>query len=212
MNFHDCMAELPLVAILRGVKPDEVLSHGQALVNAGFRIIEVPLNSPDPMASIAILQASLGSQALIGAGTVMTMEQVDQLADLGAKLMVCPHTDTSLIRYAKAKSLFALPGFFTATEAFAALDAGADGLKLFPAEGIPSPKVIKAMGAVLPKPLWFCPVGGVSPDNLAEYVAMGANGFGLGSALYKAGQEVSETTDKAAAFVAAWRNRHKGSL
>ena len=212
MNFHDCMAELPLVAILRGVKPDEVLTHGQALVKAGFRIIEVPLNSPEPMTSIATLQEALGTQALIGAGTVMTREQVDQLADIGAKLMVCPHTDASLIRYAKAKGMFALPGFFTATEAFTALDAGADGLKLFPAEGIPSPKVIKAMGAVLPKPLWFCPVGGVSPDNLAEYVAMGANGFGLGSALYKAGQEVNETAHNAAAFVAAWRNRAKESL
>ncbi|MCO4784488.1 2-dehydro-3-deoxy-6-phosphogalactonate aldolase [Marinomonas atlantica] len=204
MSFDQHMKRLPLVAILRGIKPNEVLEHGRALVAAGFEIIEVPMNSPNPIESIALLQKQFGEKVLVGAGTVTTIEQVDQLYAVNAKLMVCPHTDVPLIRYAKSLGMFALPGFFTATEALAALNAGADGLKLFPAEGISSPKIIKAFNSILPQNTWFCPVGGVTPSNLEHYVAEGATGFGLGSALYRVGQSVEQTSYNALAFVTAW--------
>lgn len=205
MSFDQYMKRLPMVAILRGITPKEVLEHGHVLVEAGFQIIEVPMNSPNPIDSIALLQEFFGEKVLIGAGTVMTPEQLDQLHAVKAKLMVCPHTDTELIRYAKSLGMYALPGFFTATEAFSALEAGADGLKLFPAEAIPGPNVIKAFCAVLPPDLWLCPVGGVTPSNLEHYVTAGAKGFGLGSALYRAGQSVEKTSQNARAFVEAWR-------
>jgi len=203
-DFPTLMAQLPMVAILRGIKPEEVLAHGEALIDAGFSILEVPLNSPEPFKSIALLQQKFGDRALIGAGTVMRKDQVEQLAEIGAGLMVCPHTDVDLIKAAKAAGLYAFPGFFTASEAFAALDAGADGLKLFPAEAMTSAKVISALGAVIPKSVRICPVGGVTPDNMATYIDAGAQGFGLGSALYKAGQSVSLTQKNAKAFVAGW--------
>lgn len=205
-DFPTLMAQLPMVAILRGIKPEEVLAHGEALINAGFGILEVPLNSPEPFKSIALLQQTYGDRALIGAGTVMNKEQVAQLVEIGAGLMVCPHTDVSLIKAAKAAGLYAFPGFFTASEAFAALEAGADGLKLFPAEALTSPKVISALGAVIPKSVRICPVGGVTPDNLKAYIDAGAQGFGLGSALYKAGQSVETTAQQAKAFVQAWHH------
>ncbi|GAB3482859.1 2-dehydro-3-deoxy-6-phosphogalactonate aldolase [Marinomonas epiphytica] len=191
----------PLIAILRGITPQEVLAHGQALYEAGFRVIEVPLNSPEPFESIQLLQDHFAGKALIGAGTVLQSEQVNHLAATGAGLMVCPHTDELLIRQAKAAGLLALPGFLSPTEAFKALQAGADGLKLFPAEALPSTSVIKALRAVLPKDVPLCPVGGVSPSNMAEYLQQGASGFGLGSALYRAGQEVQQTQVRAEAFI-----------
>lgn len=205
-DFADWMQNLPLVAILRGIKPEEVLDHGQALIDAGFNIIEVPLNSPEPFKSITSLQQKFGDQALIGAGTVITAEQLTELIKTGAKLMVSPNTDVELIKMAKASGLFVFPGFFTATEAFAALAAGADALKVFPAEALTSPKVISALCAVIPKTVKICPVGGIVPDNMQTYVAAGAQGFGLGSALYKAGQSVETTAKNAKAFVEAWRN------
>ncbi len=201
---------LPLVAILRGITPDEVVEHGQALISAGFKIIEVPLNSPEPWQTIRLLQEEFGDEALIGAGTVLTLEDVDQLADTGAKLMVCPHTDVALIRHAKAKGLYALPGFFTASEAFAALFAGADALKLFPAECLPDAKAVKAMRAVIPHTIPILPVGGISPFGMDSYMAVGASGFGLGSALYKAGQNVQSTRDNAEQFVSAWQALQEG--
>ncbi|TDO95816.1 2-dehydro-3-deoxy-6-phosphogalactonate aldolase [Marinomonas balearica] len=213
MTFEEQMNRFPLVAILRGIKPSEVLAHVEELINVGFGIIEVPLNSPEPFTSIAAVQEAYGDRALIGAGTVLTTEQVAQLADTGAKLMVSPHTDPNLIRCAKEKGLYALPGFFSASEAFSALQAGADGLKLFPAEALPSPNVIKALGAVIPKHVWICPVGGVTPSNMDVYLDAGARGFGLGSALYKAGQSVETTANNAKAFAASWQayQAHKGN-
>ena len=208
-SFDALMQEFPMVAILRGVKPDEVVEHTQVLIDAGFRLIEVPLNSPDAFTSIRSLQEKFGEQVLIGAGTVLTMAQLTELVDTGAKLMVCPHTDVELIKAAKVAGLYAMPGFFTASEAFAALHAGADAVKLFPAEALPTINVVKALGAVIPNEIWLCPVGGVTPDNVAEYLSVGARGFGLGSALYKKGQSVETTKANAEAFMAAWKTYQK---
>lgn len=204
-QFNRLMDTFPMVAILRGISPNEVVNHAQVLIEAGFRIIEVPLNSPDPFTSIRKLQETFGDQALIGAGTVLTMEQLQTLVQTGAGLMVCPHTDPELIRAAKVAGLFALPGFFTASEAFSAIQAGADGLKLFPAEALPSLQAIKALGAVIPSATWLCPVGGVTPNNITDYLNVGARGFGLGSALYKQGQSVKQTKQNALAFAEAWQ-------
>lgn len=203
-NFDALMQDFPMVAILRGIEPHEVLAHGKALIDAGFRIIEVPLNSPQPFDSIRLLQAAYGDTTLIGAGTVLTLAQLTELVQTGAGLMVCPHTDVELIKAAKVAGLSAMPGFFTASEAFAALHAGADAVKLFPAEALPTINVVKALGAVIPAKTWLCPVGGVTPDNLADYLNVGARGFGLGSALYRKGQSLIQTTNNAQAFAAAW--------
>lgn len=190
---------LPLVAILRGITPDEAVAVGEALVAAGFAIVEVPLNSPEPIDSIGRLAAALGDQALVGAGTVMSPRDVQEVASAGGRLIVMPHADTAVIRAAKAAGMLAVPGFATATEAFAALDAGADGLKLFPAEAAP-PVVLKALRAVLPKATPILPVGGITPDAMAGYWAAGASGFGLGSALYKPGDSPATVRGKALAF------------
>lgn len=203
--FSDWSQSLPLVAILRGIESHEAEHHVGALIEAGFTMIEVPLNSPDPFTSIVRLQQRFGDVALIGAGTVLQTEQLTRLIDTGARLMVSPNTDTQLIRMAKKANMIALPGFFTASEAFAALAAGADALKLFPAEAMPSTDVIKALGAVIPKQVPIYPVGGVTPQNMAEYLRAGASGFGLGSSLYRAGQSVDDTRRHADAFVRAWR-------
>ncbi|MCW4628500.1 MULTISPECIES: 2-dehydro-3-deoxy-6-phosphogalactonate aldolase [Marinomonas] len=208
-SFDALMQEFPMVAILRGIKPDEVVEHAQSLIDAGFRLIEVPLNSPDAFTSIRTLQDKFGDQVLIGAGTVLTMAQLTELVATGAKLMVCPHTDVELIKAAKVAGLYAMPGFFTASEAFAALHAGADAVKLFPAEALPTINVVKALGAVIPAETWLCPVGGVTPNNVADYLNVGARGFGLGSALYKKGQSVEMTKANAEAFMAAWKTYQK---
>jgi 2-dehydro-3-deoxyphosphogalactonate aldolase len=201
-SFQDAFAACPLVAILRGVQPDECLAIGQALVDAGFTIIEVPLNSPDPYASIALLSRELGGRALIGAGTVTLPQQVDDVAQAGGRLIVMPHANVQVVVEAKALTLTALPGFATPTEAFAALEAGADGLKLFPAEASP-PKVLKSLRAVLPKDVPVLPVGSITVENMGEYWAAGANGFGLGSALYKPGSTADQVAKSAAKFKAA---------
>ncbi|MGO2511385.1 2-dehydro-3-deoxy-6-phosphogalactonate aldolase [Marinomonas polaris] len=208
-SFNALMQEFPMVAILRGIKPDEVIEHAQVLIDAGFRLLEVPLNSPDAFTSIRSLQDKFGEQVLIGAGTVLTMAQLTELVATGAKLMVCPHTDVELIKAAKVAGLYAMPGFFTASEVFAALHAGADAVKLFPAEALPTINVVKALGAVIPAETWLCPVGGVSPSNVADYLNVGARGFGLGSALYKKGQSVEMTKANAEAFMAAWKAYQK---
>ncbi|WP_159717077.1 2-dehydro-3-deoxy-6-phosphogalactonate aldolase [Geminicoccus flavidas] len=196
---------LPLVAILRGIQPDEVLPIGRALVEAGFVILEVPLNSPEPFESIARLAEEFGADILVGAGTMRTTADLDRLVKAGGRLMVTPHGDPALIRAAKAQGLLTLPGIATPTEAFAAIDAGTDGLKLFPAEMIP-PRVVKALRAVLPKTMPVFPVGGIEPDSMAAYRAAGADGFGLGSALYKPGMDAEAVAGRARAFVSAWRN------
>jgi len=204
ISFEAAMAELPLVAILRGVAPEEVEPIGAVLLEAGFRLIEVPLTSPDPFTSIARLVRRFGDAAVIGAGTVRTVEQLDALVDAGGRLMVTPHGATALIRAAKARGLATLPGVATPTEAFAAVDAGADGLKLYPAEMIP-PAAVAAFRTVLGPSVPLCPTGGVTPEDMARYRKAGAAGFGLGGALYRPGDSAAAVGDKAAAFVAAWR-------
>jgi 2-dehydro-3-deoxyphosphogalactonate aldolase len=203
-SVHEYLDALPLVAILRGLTPVEAPAIGDVLFEAGLRVLEVPLNSPDPLASIAVLAARFGERALIGAGTVLQPSQVAQVAAAGGRLIVMPHADTGVLRAAKAAGLSCVPGVATPTEAFAALAAGADALKLFPAELL-TPPVLKAMRAVLPRDLRLLPVGGITPSNLAPYVAAGASGFGLGSALYRPGAKAPEVGANARAFVSAWR-------
>nr|WP_319390685.1 2-dehydro-3-deoxy-6-phosphogalactonate aldolase [uncultured Cohaesibacter sp.] len=202
MDFEKFVGQCPLVAILRGVTPEEVLGIGQVLVDSGFSIIEVPLNSPRPFESISILQESLGRRALIGAGTVLSTEAVEGVAAAGGKLIVMPHSDIEVIAHAKSLGLSCVPGVVTPTEAFAALKAGADALKLFPAESA-APAVVKAMMAILPKSTRILPVGGISPETMDGYWAAGAAGFGLGGALYKAGMSADEVAVNAAAFIKA---------
>lgn len=204
MNLAAAVAALPLVAILRGVRPDEVEAIGDALAEAGFCILEVPLNSPEPFASIERLARRFGADLLIGAGTVTSPSDVGRVADRGGRLIVMPHADPVVIGEAVRQRLVCVPGVATPTEAFAALAAGADALKLFPAELIP-PAVVKAMTAVLPEGTKLLPVGGITPERMAAYVAAGAAGFGLGSALYKPGMGPAEVATAARAFVAAWR-------
>ncbi|MET3653594.1 2-dehydro-3-deoxy-6-phosphogalactonate aldolase [Dyella japonica] len=203
---------LPLVAILRGLTPDESVEIGRVLVDAGFRMLEVPLNSPQPFESIRRLVDALGDDYLVGAGTVLDPAHVGNVADAGGRLIVMPHADVNVIRAAKQAGLHCVPGVATPTEAFAALAAGADALKLFPAEQA-SPAVLKAWRAVLPKDLAVLPVGGIAPDNMEPWLAAGAGGFGIGSALYAPGRPASDVATRARAFADAWR-RHsdaKGS-
>ena len=197
-------AALPLVAILRGLTPDEAEDTARALYDRGFRLIEVPLNSPDPFDSIAAIRRLLPQDALVGAGTVLETAQVGRLADLGAELVVMPHADTEVIRAAKAAGMACVPGVATPTEAFAALKAGADALKLFPAELI-APPIIKAMRAVLPRGTRLLPVGGITPDTMAPFLEAGAAGFGLGSALYAPGMAAAAVAERAQRFVTAWQ-------
>jgi 2-dehydro-3-deoxyphosphogalactonate aldolase len=196
------LARCPLVAILRGITPNDVVAVGQALLDAGFAIIEVPLNSPQPEESIRRLAGKFGDQALIGAGTVLNPARVDAIARAGGKLVVMPHADAAVVRAAKAAGMLAMPGFATPTEAFAMLEAGADALKLFPAEAF-APAVLKAMLAVLPKATPVLPVSGIVPAGLAAWRAAGAAGFGLGSALYRPGDTAADVAVKAKGFIAA---------
>lgn len=197
------LSELPLVAILRGLTPEDAMAVGTILVDAGFRALEVPLNSPRPLESIRALQAAFGGQCLVGAGTVLSVAAVDEVADAGGRLIVTPHTDSAVIRETKRKGMASMPGTATPSEAFAALRAGADAIKVFPAEQI-TPKVLHAWRAVLPPDLGVFPVGGITPDNMREYVAAGASGFGIGSALYKPGRELGEIAALAQRFVREW--------
>jgi 2-dehydro-3-deoxyphosphogalactonate aldolase len=198
------LQHLPLVAILRGVKPEEVEAIGDAVYAEGFRVIEVPLNSPDALDSIARLARRMPADAVVGAGTVLGVQAVADVQAAGGRVIVMPHADVEVIRAAKARGLFCVPGAATPTEAFAAVNAGADAVKLFPAELI-TPTIVKAMRAVLPKALKLLPVGGITPDNMGPYVKAGAAGFGLGSALYSPGLTAAEVGQRARAFVAGWR-------
>lgn len=202
-DLAQCMATLPLVAILRGLTPAEAPAAGAALTDAGFALIEVPLNSPDPFDSIAALARDFGDRALVGAGTVLTTDDVAWVADSGGRLIVMPHADQAVIRAAKDRGLVCTPGVATPTEAFAALAAGADALKLFPAEALP-PAVVKAWRAVLPKTCDLLPVGGIAPESMAAYWRAGATGFGLGSALYKPGLPTAELAANAKQFAEAF--------
>ncbi|HVJ03167.1 MAG TPA: 2-dehydro-3-deoxy-6-phosphogalactonate aldolase [Sphingomonas sp.] len=200
--FDAAFARCPLVAILRGVAPHEVEAIGDALVDAGFALIEVPMNSPEPLDSIARLAKRFEGRAVIGAGTVLRVDQVDAVRAAGGTMIISPNADTRVIAASAAAGLVSLPGVVTPTEAFAAIDAGATALKLFPAEGS-SPAVLKAMRAVLPKDMRLLPVGGIAPDNMGPWREAGAAGFGLGSALYKPGFTAADVAGRARAFVAA---------
>lgn len=193
---------LPLVAILRGITPAEARPVGAALTAAGFRVLEVPLNSPQPLRSIETLAREF-PQALVGAGTVMTVEEVQLVHEAGGRLIISPHFDARVVAAAVALGMACLPGVMTPSEAFAALAAGASGLKLFPAEAI-APAAVKAMRAVLPPDVLLFPVGGIGPDSMAAYRAAGANGFGIGSALYKPGMPAAEVAAAARRFADAW--------
>ena len=196
------MARLPLVAILRGLHPLEALAVGQVLVDAGWDLIEVPLNSPQPLQSIATLRKSF-PQALVGAGTVLTPEDVRQVHSAGGELIVSPNFNPAVVAEAVRLGMVCLPGVMTASEAFAALAAGASGLKIFPAEMI-TPMVLKALRAVLPAETLVLPVGSISPLNMPAFRAAGANGFGIGSALFKPGMTPAQVGESAAGFKAAW--------
>ncbi|PUE39622.1 2-dehydro-3-deoxy-6-phosphogalactonate aldolase [Limnohabitans sp. Hippo3] len=203
-NLAQAMAQLPLIAILRGLTPAEAPAIGEALVSSGFAIVEVPLNSPEPLRSIATL-TQLFPQTLIGAGTVLNAQQVKDVHGAGGRLVVAPNFNPAVVAQALALGMVVLPGVVTPTEAFAALDAGAHGLKLFPAEMI-SPATVKALRAVLPASTALIPVGGITPDNMAPYRAAGANGFGLGSALYAPGRSAQAVQQQAQAFVRAFKD------
>ncbi|HEX3347576.1 MAG TPA: 2-dehydro-3-deoxy-6-phosphogalactonate aldolase [Acetobacteraceae bacterium] len=198
------LALSPLIAILRGVRPDEVEAIAQALREAGVVIVEVPLNSPEPIESIRRLAARFGDRMLVGAGTVMTPMQVDAIADAGGKLLVTPHADVSIVRAAKTRGMLACPGGFTPTEFFALLAAGADAVKLFPAEAA-SPAVLRSVRAVLPPGTMVLPVGGIAADNLGPWLAAGAAGFGIGSSIYKPGDTPEIVAGKARALTAGLR-------
>jgi 2-dehydro-3-deoxyphosphogalactonate aldolase len=199
--FRRRLGECPLVAIIRGVTPEEVEAVGDVLYAAGIRIIEVPLNSPDPFASIGRLARRLGERALIGAGTVLQPEQVAQVRDVGGQLIVSPSTFAPVIEATVAAGMVSSPGYFTPSEAFEALRAGAHALKLFPAEGA-SPAVVKGQRAVLPKDVPLIVVGGINPVNMKPYLDAGADGFGLGSGLYAPGRPLDEVASAARAYVA----------
>lgn len=203
--FDAVMAELPLVAILHGVSPAEVEAIGDVLVAAGFRLIEVPLMSPEPFRSIELLAKRLGQDVIVGAGTVRRVEQLSRLRNVGGRLMVTPHADTGLIHAAGELGLLTLPGVATPTEAFTALDAGADGLKLYPAEMI-SPSAVRAIRTVVGPDVPLCPTGGINPDDLGRYVAAGASGFGLGGAIYRPGDTAKDVARSGEAFVTGWSN------
>jgi 2-dehydro-3-deoxyphosphogalactonate aldolase len=196
--------ECPLVGIIRGVTPDEAEAIGDAIYEGGIRIIEVALNSFDPLKSIERLAAKFGERVLVGAGTVLDPADVERVRDVGGQIIVSPDTNIEVIEAAAAAGMVASPGYFTPSEAFAAIRAGATALKLFPAEAA-TPAVLKAQLAVLPKDLPILAVGGITPDNMRPWLDAGATGFGLGGGLYKAGQSPAETLEKARAYVAGVR-------
>ena len=198
-SLGDWLERWACVAILRGIRPAEALDIGAALVETGFCIVEVPLNSPEPYASIMKLSKHFGDKVLVGAGTVTDWEQVPKVADAGGRIIVMPHADGRIVEAARRRGLYVVPGFGTATEAFRMVEAGADAIKLFPAESNP-PKVLKALRAVLPKNIPVLPVGGITTANMRDYWEAGANGFGLGSALYKPGDSAAKVAQAAADF------------
>lgn len=204
MALRAWLEQCPLVAILRGVRPDEAEAIGAALLGTGLRVIEVPLNSPEPMRSIAVLAGRFGAEALIGAGTVMSAEQVAQVAAAGGRLIVTPHAAVDVVGAAKAAGMVAVPGFFTPAEAFSLLAAGADALKLFPAEA-GNPAMLRALRAVLPQGTMLLPVGGVDARSIPAWQEAGAAGFGIGSAIYQPGDSADAVRAKAEPLLRAVR-------
>ncbi len=203
MSRDHLIGEPPLIAILRGITPEEAISVGEVLVAAGFRSMEVPLNSPRAFESIALLQQTFGSEVLVGAGTVLTPADVDAVAAAGGKIIVSPDTRPDVIRATKRRGLLSLPAFLTPGEAFAAIEAGADGLKLFPAE-VAGPALLKAVRTVLPVGTSIFPSGGVSEPNLRDWMLAGAAGFGLGSNLYTPGRSPTEVAERARSLIRTW--------
>ena len=200
--FRQALEHLPLLAILRGLKPQDAVAVGQALWRSGWRMLEVPLNSPDPLQSIALLARAL-PQALVGAGTVLSGHQVREVHQAGGRLIVSPHFDPDVVTTALKLGLVCLPGVLSPTEAFGALQLGASGLKLFPAEAC-SPAVLKAMRAVLPPTAVVLPVGGIRPEHLASWRQAGASGLGIGSAVYRPGQTAQAVERQALLWAQAW--------
>lgn len=198
------LAQCPLVAIIRGVRPDEAVAIGGAVQEAGIRIVEVPLNSPEPLKSIENLAKQLGDEMLVGAGTVLDPADVQRVRDAGGRIIVSPNTNPEVISAAVKAGLVSSPGYFTPSEAFTAIVAGAHALKLFPAEAA-SPAVLKAQLAVFPKEVPVLVVGGVRPDSMQPWLEAGAAGFGLGGGLYKPGQSAAETLEKARSYIAEVR-------
>lgn len=201
-TLQECLEIMPLVAVLRGIEPDQAEEVGLALLEAGFSIMEVTLNSPKPMQSIRRMSEVIGDRALVGAGTVLSVSGVYDVIDAGGNLIVMPHTDVDIIRAAKDRECIVLPGVMTPSEAFAAIGAGADGLKLFPAE-VMTPAALKAMRAVLPKNVPVLAVGSITTDNMESYWKVGANGFGLGGALFSPGKSTEQISSDAKRFVDA---------
>jgi 2-dehydro-3-deoxyphosphogalactonate aldolase len=202
MDLTAYLTRCPLVAILRGIRHDEAVAVTHALETAGIAIVEVPMNSPKPLASIFKIARAFGDRLLVGAGTVMTPDDVAAVAQAGGRLVVTPHADARVVMAAKRHGLLAVPGFFTPAEAFAMLEAGADALKLFPAEGA-SPAMLRALRAVLPPGTQVLPVGGIDAANMAAWTAAGAAGFGIGSSIYKPGDTPDVVASKAQRLVAA---------
>lgn len=198
---HQYLDECPLIAIIRGVAPDDADAIGDAIYEGGIRIIEVPLNSPEPLVSIERLAKRFGERMLVGAGTVLEPTDVGRVWDAGGRLIVSPDTNADVIAACAAIGLVSTPGYFTPSEAFTAIRAGATALKLFPAEGA-TPTVLKAQLAVLPRDIPLLVVGGIKPDNMKPWLDAGATGFGLGGGLYRPGQSAGETLEKARAYVA----------
>jgi 2-dehydro-3-deoxyphosphogalactonate aldolase len=203
-RFAAAFGRCPLVAVLRGIRPDEVEAVGAALIEAGFTILEVPLNSPDPYESITRLSAIAGGNVLVGAGTVLNVDEVERVQSAGGALIVAPNMDLEVIAATRAAGMVSLPGVFTPTEAVAAIKGGAHGLKFFPAEAA-TPAVVKAMKAVLPRGLPLLVVGGIMPESMAMWKAAGADGFGLGSNLFKPGTTAAICGERAAGYIEAVR-------
>lgn len=205
-DFRRHFSECPLIAIIRGVTPADAEVTARAIYDGGIRIIEVPLNSPEPLESIRIIAETLGDRALVGAGTVLDAADVPRVAHAGGRLIVSPNTNTAVIEATVAAGMVSSPGYFTPSEAFTAIRAGAHVIKLFPAEAA-SPAVVKSQKAVLPKDIPLVVVGGVTPEAVSGWMEAGADGFGLGGGLYKPGQDPQTTLEKARGFVSAVRRR-----
>ena len=205
VDWRSALAPLPLVAILRGLQPESAQKIIGILCEAGIRVVEVPLNSPQPLKSIEIARREFGDDILVGAGTVLNPEDVQRVHDVGGQIVVSPNTDQTVIKATKSLGLVSIPGVSTPSEAFTALKAGADMLKLFPAEALP-PIAIKAWRAVLPKDLWLLPVGGITPETMAPYLAVGAKGFGLGSSLFRPDFSSAQVAKHAQLFVSTYRS------
>lgn len=205
VDWKTAFAKLPYIAILRGLSPDNAIEIIGGLRDVGFRAVEIPFNSPNPVRSLESAVAKFGGDLLLGGGTILTALDAKRVCDAGGNFVVSPNTDSSVIEATKSCGMTSIPGVSTPSEAFAALNAGADALKLFPAESLP-PRVVKSWRAVLPKDLWLIPVGGITPDSVAPYMAAGADGFGLGSSLFQRDSSKEQVVKSAEKFVSSYKS------